>query len=49
MNLRKRFPLSLNDRDVTLGRSLEQAQHCIVETLSVVERGKIMEELHATD
>ena len=40
MILRRRFPLSLNDRDVTLRRSLEQAQHCIVEALSVVEHGE---------
>lgn len=32
--------MKLNDRDVTLRRSLEQAQHCIVEALSVVEHGE---------
>jgi hypothetical protein len=30
----------LNDRDVTLRRSLEQALHCIAEALSVVEHGE---------
>ena len=32
--------MPLNDRDVTLRRSLEQARHCIVEALSVVEHGE---------
>ena len=32
--------MKLNDRDVTLRRSLEQAQHGIVEALSVVEHGE---------
>ena len=32
--------MSLNDRDVTLRRSLEQARHCIAEALSVVEHGE---------
>jgi hypothetical protein len=38
--------LSLNDRDVTLRRSLEQVQHCIVESLSVVEHG---EDVHCAE
>jgi hypothetical protein len=32
--------MPLNDRDATLRRSLEQARHCIVEALSVVEHGE---------
>ena len=32
--------MPLNDRDVTLRRSLEQARHCIAEALSVVEHGE---------
>jgi len=32
--------MSSTIRDVTLRRSLEQAQHCIVEALSVVEHGE---------